>query len=290
MSAPENPQFELPLVSSEPETPVPAIAELLPPPILPASSRMPKAGENPVWNGWDVLQITGLTLLLTLLVVPLLVILGAHTFAYPHESWFEVAKKPALALLSQLLAYIGVALYMILLVQGKYRTGFWQALRWNWPGAGAVSFVALGVLMLGIDFLGKFLPMPKNTPFDQFFDRPLDAYLVVVFAVTLGPLMEELFFRGFFYPVIARRMGAVWGILLTSALFGLMHFSQYGSSWGAVLIIFLVGVVLATVRAMTKSVASSFLAHVGYNGTLMVIAALQTDGFRHMEKAAVALF
>jgi hypothetical protein len=32
------------------------------------------------------------------------------------------------------------------------------------------------------------------------------------------------------------------------------------------------------------------LAHIGYNGTLMVLAALQTDGFRHMEKAAVALF
>ena len=39
------------------------------------------------------------------------------------------------------------------------------------------------------------------------------------------------------------------------------------------LIIFLVGIVLTAVRAVTKSVASSFLAHVGYNGTLMVLAA-----------------
>jgi uncharacterized protein len=290
LSAPENPQLEPLLLSVEPETPVPAVAEIFPPPVLPPPSRPPKAGENPVWSGWDVLQLTGLTLLLTLFVVPLLVILWAHTFAYPHESWFEIAKKPALALLSQFVAYIGVALYMILLVQGKYRTGFWKAIRWNWPGIGAASFVGLGVLMLGIDFLGNYLPMPKNTPFDQFFDRPFDAYLVAVFAVTLGPLMEELYFRGFLYPVIARRLGAVAGILLTAIPFGLMHFFQYGSSWGAVLIIFLVGVVLTTARAMSKSVASSFLAHVGYNGTLMVIAALHTDGFRHMEKAAVALF
>jgi hypothetical protein len=79
------------------------------------------------------------------------------------------------------------------------------------------------------------------------------------------------------------------GILLTALPFGLIHFFQYGRSWGAVLIIFLVGVVLTTVRAVTKSVASSFLAHVGYNGTLMVLAALQTDGFRHMDKAGVLL-
>lgn len=290
MLAPENPQLEPQPLNVEPETPVLAVGEPSPP-LAPAPALPPpKAGENPVWSGWDVLQITGLTLLLTLFIVPLLVILGAHTFAYPHESWLDVARKPALALLSQLVAYIGVALYMILLVQGKYHTRFWQALRWNWPGIGAASFLGLGVLMLGIDFLGKFLPLPKNTPFDQFFDRPLDAYLVAVFAVTLGPLMEELFFRGFLYPVVARRLGVSGGILLTAIPFGLTHFFQYGSSWGAVLIIFLVGVVLTAVRAMTKSVASSFLAHVGYNGTLMVIAALQTDGFRHMEKAAVALF
>jgi len=101
--------------------------------------------------------------------------------------------------------------------------------------------------------------------------------------------MEELFFRGFLYPVIARRMGVVWGILLTAVPFGLIHYLQY-RSWGAVLIIIMVGVVLTTIRAATKSVASSFLAHVGYNGTLMVLVSLQTDGFRHMEKAGVLLF
>jgi membrane protease YdiL (CAAX protease family) len=241
-----------------------------------------------VWNGWDVLQITGLTLL-TLFIVQFLVVVGARQFAYPHESWFDVAQKPSLALLSELLTYVAVALYMILLVQGKYRTSFWPAIRWNWPGMVAVSFLGLGVLMLGLDLLGRFLPMPKETPFDQFFARPSDAYLTVAFAVSLGPLMEELFFRGFLYPVLARRLGAVWGILLTALPFGLIHFFQYGRSWGAVLIIFLVGVVLTAVRAVTKSVASSFLAHVGYNGTLMVLAAVQTDGFRHMDKAGVLL-
>ena len=242
-----------------------------------------------MWNGWDVLLIAVLTALLAFFLVPLLVAFGAQHFVYPHESLLELAQKPALALLSQFLAYISVALYMVVLIQGKYHTGFWLAVRWNWPGIVGVSMLGVGVLMLGFDLLGRFLPMPKDTPFEQFFDRPLDAYLLAVFAVTLGPLMEELFFRGFLYPVLAQRLGAVWGILLTALPFGLIHFFQYGRSWGAVLIIFLVGVVLTAVRAVTKSVASSFLAHVGYNGTLMVLAALQTDGFRHMDKAGILL-
>ncbi len=289
MSSPDNPQLDLPLVNSEPQAPIPLAADPFPPPAFLPPPRVPRAGENPVWSGWDVLLIAGLTLL-TLFLAQLLIVLGARRFVYPHESWLDVAQKPALALLSELLTYLVVALYMILLVEGKYRTRFWQAIRWNWPGLIGVSMVGIGVLMLGLDILGRFLPMPKTTPFDQFFATPSNAYLTVAFAITLGPLMEEIFFRGFLYPVIARRLGVVWGILLTAVPFGLIHAFQYGYAWGAVLIIILVGVVLTTVRAWTKSVASSFLAHVGYNGTLMVIAALQTDGFRHMDKAGFLLF
>jgi membrane protease YdiL (CAAX protease family) len=290
LSSPENPQFDPQPLSSEAQTPAPFVVVPFSAPAPQPAPPAPKAGENPVWSGWDVLQIAGLTLLLTLFIVPLVVVFGARMFAYPHLSWLDVARKPALALLSQLLAYIVVVLYMILLVQGKYRARFWQDIRWNWPGIAGVSFLGVGVLMLGFDLLARFLPMPKNTPFDQFFDRPFDAFLTAAFAVTLGPLMEELFFRGFLYPVVARRWGTVSGILLTALPFGLMHFYQYGNSWGAVLIVFMVGVVLTAVRAMTKSVAASFLAHVGYNGTLMMLAAWSTDGFKHMEKAGLSLF
>ena len=288
MSSPENPQFDPPRLNTEPQAPVHLIAEPFPPPAFLPATPAPKAGENPVWSGWDVLLIAGLTLL-TLFIAQLLIVLGARRFVYPHESWLEVAQKPALALLAELLTYVAVALYMILLVEGKYHTRFWQAIRWNWPGLAGVSLVGVGVLMLGFDLLGRFLPMPKHTPFDQFFARPSDAYLTAAFAVSLGPLMEELFFRGFLYPVLARRLGVAWGILLTALPFGLIHLFQYGYAWGAVLVIFLVGVVLTAVRAATKSVASSFLAHVGYNGTLMLLAAWATDGFRHMEKAGILL-
>jgi membrane protease YdiL (CAAX protease family) len=235
-----------------------------------------------------VLQIAALTLA-TLFVLQLLIVLAAHRFAFPHASWVDVAQKPSLALFAELLTYLAVAIYMILLVEGKYRTRFWPAIRWNWPGKAGFGLLGLGVLMLGLDLLGRFLPMPKTTPFDQFFDSPMDAYLTAAFAITLGPLMEEIFFRGFLYPVLASRLGAFWAVILTALPFGGMHYLQY-SSWAAVLIIILVGVVLTTVRAVTKSVASSFLAHVGYNATLMVLAAVATDGFHHMDKAGFALF
>jgi hypothetical protein len=287
LASPEDPHLDPTPLNAEPQAPVQVVADPFPPPAFLPAPPEPKAGENPVWSGWDVLLIAGLTLLM-LFVTQLVIAPGVLRFVYPRVPWLDLAQKPISVLLAQLLSYVVVALYMMVLVQVKYHTRFWQAIRWSWPGFVGLSMFGVGVLMLAFDILGRYLPMPKTTPFDQFFDKPSDAYLTVAFAVTLGPLMEELFFRGFLYPVIARRMGVVWGILLTAMPFGLMHYLQY-RSWGAVLIVSLVGVVLTTVRAATKSVASSFLAHVGYNGTLMVLAALQTDGFRHMEKAAVLL-
>jgi membrane protease YdiL (CAAX protease family) len=281
----DNTQPDLKAIADEAQLSAPIDTYTMPPPV----GRTPRAGEDPVWSGWDVLVIAAATLGIMLLVQFVTVLVARH-FAYPHNSFSDVAQKPLLALVSELLAYLIVAIYMALLIEVKYHTRFWQAMRWNWPGIGGVSFLGIGVLMLGLDMLGRFLPIPKTMPFDQFFERPLDAYLTAVFAITLGPLMEELFFRGFLYPIVARRMGAFWAVVLTSIAFGLIHSPQYGFSWAAVLIVCLVGVVLTTIRAVTKSVGSSFLAHVGYNGTLMAITAVATDGFRHMEKAGVLLF
>jgi len=242
----------------------------------------PPPVENPAWSGWDVLAIAALTFV-TMVVVQVAVLLAAHWWRYPHQSLSDVAQKPILLLVSQLPVYLAVALFMIMLVEGKYRMPFWQAIRWNWPAA-QWRLLGLGAVMLVVlSLLQSLLPMPKDTPFEHLFDRPRDAYLLSIIAVSIGPLMEELFFRGFLYPVLARRMGAVWGVLLTALPFGLIHLPQYGWAWGAALVIFLVGVVCGAVRAVTKSVAASFLVHVGYNGTQMLIAVAATHGFRHLD-------
>jgi membrane protease YdiL (CAAX protease family) len=286
LSSFDNPQFDPPPPPSEPQAPLPLAAEAFPPPYIPPA---PKADENPLWNGWDVLQIGALGLLFTLIVVPFIVVSLTHFLIVPHQSWADIARKPVIALLSEFLAYLLVLLLMILTISGKYHASFGQAIRWNWPGSRGFAPLLIGCFMLGFDALGRFLPMPKTTPFDQFFERPMDAYLVAAFAITFGPLMEEFFFRGFLYPVLARRIGTAWGIFITGVLFGLIHLPQYGYSWAAGLIVCLVGIVLTTVRAVTKSVGCSFLAHVGYNGTLMVLAIAATDGFKHMEKAGMLM-
>src|ERR1019366_7821133 len=108
--------------------------------------------------------------------------------------------------------------------------------------------------------------------------------VLAILSVTLAPLMEELFFRGFLYPVLARRLGLPIAVFLTALGFALLHGAQLMFSWGPVLVIFLVGMIFTIVRARTNSVAAGVLIHMAYNGTIAVAMFAATDGFRHLEK------
>src|SRR5437868_15145331 len=71
------------------------------------------------------------------------------------------------------------------------------------------------VLAFGLQAVAHFLPMPKELPIDRFFQTPAEAWILSLFGATFAPLIEELFFRGFLYPVLARRLGLFLGVVLT---------------------------------------------------------------------------
>jgi membrane protease YdiL (CAAX protease family) len=294
--SPDNSQFELqPSLGGEPaqtaSSPAPPPGSPVPPadPSL-AIQPVPDTKENPAWNGWDVLAVVGLALV-TILVSQFAILLAAHYLLYPHAKLEDLARlHPILLLISQFVIDAAVVAYMVLLVEGKYHKSFWRAIRWNWPKSMWATLALGTATYLVLAMLGSLLPMPKSTPFDDLFQNRRDAFLLAIIATTLGPLMEELFFRGFFYPVVAKRWGAGWGIFLSALPFALMHMQQYGYAWGILLVIFGVGVVCGIVRAVTGSVAASFLVHVGYNGAQMLIAIFLTRGFTRMPKGVMEYF
>ena len=207
----------------------------------------------------------------------------AHKALYPRVPWLEVAQYPVLIVSSQLLAYGAVLALMYLLATADREHSFWKAIRWNFPANWPLYILAGVVLSIGLQLFAHLLPIPKKLPVDQFFQTTAEAYLLSIFGMTLAPLVEELFFRGFLYPVLARRLGAAFAVFLTALGFALIHGSQLKYSW-AVLVIFIVGLTFTLVRAATKSVAAGLLMHIAYNGTISVIMFAATGGFRHLER------
>jgi uncharacterized protein len=211
----------------------------------------------------------------------------AHWRLYPHTALGEIARIPLVVVAGQCLAYLLILAYMYVLVtRERRRPDFLAAIHWNWPSGSALAICLMAGILLSVSLqiLAHFLPIPKDLPIDTFFRTPAEAWALGLLSITLAPLMEELFFRGFLYPVLARGLGLPVAVFLTALGFAALHGSQLMFSWGPVLVIFLVGLVLTLVRAKTNSVAAGVIIHTAYNGTITVAMFAATDGFRHLEK------
>lgn len=82
-------------------------------------------------------------------------------------------------------------------------------------------------------------------------------------AVAVGPVVEDLFFRGALFRGLRRSSGRWITVTVTAAAFALVHLDPR-----MLPIAFLGGVVLGYLRDATGSVVTSTVAHVAYNGAI----------------------
>lgn len=162
------------------------------------------------------------------------------------------------------------ALWLIL--RQRYQAPFWNSLGWRFPWPNMAFTGILGPsLVIVVAILGEALhtPVIDNAVARLLRDR-WSILLVGAFAVTLGPLAEELIFRGFVQPLAVRTFGKWTGIALASAPFALLHGPQYAWNWQHVLLLFLASFVFGYTRHRTGSTAASTVVHATYNLTFFV--------------------
>jgi len=88
-----------------------------------------------------------------------------------------------------------------------------------------------------------------------------------IFAAVFGPVAEEIFFRGFMYPAIRKKLGVFLGILITAAVFSLLHAHIVGF-----LPILALGALLAYLYEKTGSLVAPITVHIIHNlGMVMLV-------------------
>jgi len=248
----------------------------------------PPLGENPVWNFLDVLLITGFTSVIGFIALVLLVATLVSSQNSPNLSPAELAKHTPLLLGIQTLVYLAMMGFMWIIVRMKHDGPFLQAISWNMPRLGRVVLFLLAGALLAMFSEGASLLLsrwiPKSLPMDDLFRTRASAFAMMFFGIVVAPPVEELFFRGFLYPALARPLGVIFSVILTAAGFAMLHASQLALAWAPLLIIFIVGAVLTVVRAYTKSVAATVIIHMAYNATILAMALISTQGFRDLDK------
>jgi membrane protease YdiL (CAAX protease family) len=218
--------------------------------------------------------------------------------------------KPQFIFGTNLLWYAAVFFFLYITLSVLRDSPFWSSLGWkklkssisqSWGGPWSY-FLGGCALAIFVGLASSRVHTSENMPIQELFKSRENAVLLMCMAVLVAPLVEETVFRGYLYPLLARfaygvsrhfgmdaskalRVGISTSVLLTGALFGLMHGAQLGWSWEVVALLIIVGIVFTSVRARTGTVLASFLLHLGYNSMIAVTTIIGTHGFTRIPTA-----
>jgi len=150
----------------------------------------------------------------------------------------------------------------------------------GWAVGGLVAlFVLLNVVSVVIQTLG--VETAENAAVTQGRENPtLFLYLIVVTILLTAPA-EELLFRGLVQGLFRQAYGLVPGIVVASALFGVVHWIALtggGSRLTYIAVAGALGMVLGAVYEKTENLAVPIIVHGVYNAILFSVAYLVTTG------------
>jgi len=121
----------------------------------------------------------------------------------------------------------------------------------------AIVFFAI----LAISKIYDYSPPPEPI-YELVFEekRPLLLIIITSLITMLGPIIEEIFFRGFLYGALRKRMSIFYSILISALFFSLLHTNLLGF-----VPILTLGMMLAYVREKTGSLVPSMAIHIMHN-------------------------
>lgn len=230
---------------------------------------LPPVVREPFWGYTDLLIFVGL------LVASVAMIVVAVGFLVAIRPKLQTDQTPLL-LPTQFALYGFIYLCFYAVFRSRYGRPVLPSLGWRhskfnlWvAGIGGV------VLAFAVSGIASLLHTPKvDSPIDKLAANPVSLAIFGVMAVTIAPLFEELLFRGFIQPLLARTFGIVVGIVLTAAVFGSLHGPEYSFAWQYVVAITLVGIVLGWIRARADSIVPSTVMHGCYNAIFVIALAV----------------
>jgi len=93
----------------------------------------------------------------------------------------------------------------------------------------------------------------------------------ITIIALLVPPVEELYYRGFLYPVLNRKIGGLASVLVVTGWFGLVHAYQLAGDWVALVVVVLMGAVWTIQRHISRSLVPSIVTHWTYNACLVLL-------------------
>lgn len=202
-----------------------------------------------------------------------LILIGSEIVIFQAPASYVHAHLSFMLISAQILMEVSLLGFLALQIRHRSNLPFWSTVGWR-PlrprtvsrGAAYAGLVMGGIaLAVLVSLASAVFPPTRPLPIERIFETRSLTLLFMATAVVVAPVVEETVFRGYLYPVAARSFGITGGIIFTGAVFGLLHGSQLWGGWWQIGLLVIVGIIFTYVRAMTRTVFSSFMLHLSYN-------------------------
>lgn len=221
------------------------------------------------WNIWDVARVVILFLFFGYMLILIESCLTRIVPLLRNESFRVIANSSILdGLTIVFILYFTVAQYgEKLAALGISLKNFTKNVFYGLVGYVAMVPVLVAILIATAVFTNLIKYVPEKQLVVELFLKEKDAGFLIytsLFAAIAGPLVEELFFRGFMYNACKKYMNKVFAMLITAVLFAALHAHPVGF-----LPIMTLGILLAYLYEKTGTLVSSVTVHVMHNLTMV---------------------
>lgn len=157
--------------------------------------------------------------------------------------------------------------------------GFRHRQAWRMAGLGIIGYLALlpplllinGLYQSGLEWLGYEISYQDVVQVLMLPASPIIRAALFFTAIVIAPVVEELFFRGIFFPALAARIGIGAATVTLSIVFAAIHFHL-----PALAPLFFLSVVLCLAYAKTGSLWTPIVLHAAFNTTTILFIVFGT--------------
>ena len=141
------------------------------------------------------------------------------------------------------------------------------------PAGFVVYFISSSIIALVISHLipGFDVNQVQETGFENLTQR-YEYIAAFIALVVLAPVAEEILFRGYLYGKLKKYVPVWVAIIVTSALFGAVH-----GHWNVALDVFVLSIVLCSLREVTGNIWAGILLHMLKNGIAFYFLFINTS-------------
>ena len=191
--------------------------------------------------------------------VPMLIILGSETL-----------KTPLIATIFSVLVYVLSFIFLLFTFKHikplktpvtRNELGFKDLVTFSDIGlaiAGLFGYLTFSAILTALFSVFPWFNLTENQPLlYSTLISPLNKVFAAIALVVVGPILEEVIYRGLIYGKLRKKHSLVTSILIVSVLFGFLH-----GQWNVGVDVFALSVVACLMRETTGTIYAGIILHV----------------------------